>query len=488
MLQQIKKCNVNRDRDLKTNKGVAMKKPILLLVFFYASTSIFIGTQNIYAGIVPLTSKREAGAYKVAFEKKQHDNELLSALLRLESDDDKLKAEAISSLIVLQDPRAILPLITILRNSQGNIRVKAAFALGELRSNQAVASLIASLNDYDWMLQKEAAFALGKIKNRRAAKPLIKALDSRDYDLRRESAWALGEIKDLTSISPLINHLADKDIQQECALALSKIGKPAINDLIQALKDNNEDIRMWASAVLGKINDIRSFKPLFKALNDESLKVRKRAEHSLSRIKHTTAIEYLIANLDNQQTRKEVCSILIIIGEPAVDQLINALAVNDNVTNEYIIEILAAIGDDAVFKLSQGLYSSNPIVRALCAKALGNIKDTRAVTHLIKALTDKDKKVRTRSAEALGEIKDQRAIEPLKKALDDTFWATRYKATFALSKIENPVTIRYLITALKDSDIRVQDEASWGLSVRTGNKLGRDYNAWQKWADNKFYR
>jgi len=461
-----------------------MKKPMLILVFFYATTAIFIGTQSIHAGIVPLTSNRETGAYNVAFEKKQHDNELLSALSRLESDDLKLKEEALASLVKLQDPRAVSPIINVLRNSQGNIRVKAAFALGELRSHQAVYALTEALSDYDWMLQKEAAFALGKIKNRRAVKALIKSLESDDYELRREAAWALGEIKDLSSIDSLITHLADKDIQHECALALSKIGKPAINALIESLKNNNEEVRVWSSAVLGKINDIRSFEPLFEALHDESVKVRNRAKNSLSKIKHTSAIEYLIANLDNEQASEEACSILIIIGEPAVDQLIDSLAVHDKHTNQYIIEILSAIGDDAVFKLSQGLYSQNPVVRASCAKALGSIKDTRAVTHLIKTLTDSDKKVRTRSAEALGEIQDPRAIKPLKKALRDPYWGTRYKAAFALGEIKNPETISSLIVALKDSDIRVQDEASWGLSVKTGHKFGRNYSAWKKWAEN----
>ena len=461
-----------------------MKKPMLILVFFYAVTSIFIGTQNIHAGIVPLTSNRETGSYNVAFKKQQHDNELLRALSHLESNNLKLKEEALLTLAKLQDPRAVQPIINILRNSQGNIRVKAAFALGELRSHNSVHALIDALSDFDWMLQKEAAFALGKIKNRRAATPLANALNSNDYELRRESAWALGEIKDDSSIKPLISHLADKDIQHECALALSKIGKPAINDLIQALNNDNEDIRVWSSAVLGRINDIRTYEPLFRALHDESIKVRNRAKNSLSKIKHTSAIEYLIGNLDNEQSQKEVCSILIIIGEPAVDQLIEALAVNDKYTNQCIIDILAAIGDEAVFKLSQGLYSKNPVVRASCAKALGNIKDTRAVKHLIKALSDSDRKVRTRSAEALGEIQDPRAVEPLKRALHDPFWATRYKAAFALGEINTPVTISYLITALKDSDIRVRDEASWGLSVKTGYKFGRNYQAWKSWADN----
>jgi HEAT repeat protein len=91
-------------------------------------------------------------------------------------------------------------------------------------------------------------------------------------------------------------------------------------------------------------------------------------------------------------------------------------------------------------------------------KALGQIKDPRAVKSLIRVLSDKDWFVRERAAEALSKIGEP-AIDPLIAALKDRNGLVRERAAEALSKIGEPA-IDPLIAALKDRNGLVRERAA----------------------------
>lgn len=124
----------------------------------------------------------------------------------------------------------------------------------------SVEPLIQALKDkYSSDVQENAVEALGKIGDARAVKPLIQVLrKDKDSDMRRKAAWALGEIGDARVIKPLIQALKkDKDwyVPQWAAWALEKIGKPAVEPLIQALKDKDEIVRENAAEALEEITE-----------------------------------------------------------------------------------------------------------------------------------------------------------------------------------------------------------------------------------------
>ena len=83
--------------------------------------------------------------------------------------------------------------------------------------------------------------------------------------------------------------------------------------------------------------------------------------------------------------------------------------------------------------LSAQLNDSDPNVRVLAAKALGEIGGPSTVGPLIAALKDKDWRVRLSAVNALGKIKDPRTVQPLKAALEDTDSYVREGAAEALS-------------------------------------------------------
>ena len=85
----------------------------------------------------------------------------------------------------------------------------------------------------------------------------------------------------------------------------------------------------------------------------------------------------------------------------------------------------------------EGLVNAlkNPFLAGRAAKALGEIRDERAVEPLIEALQDMNEDVRCLAARSLGEIGDPRAEEPLERASRDEYRQVRDSATGAIKHI-----------------------------------------------------
>src|SRR5688500_8998214 len=86
--------------------------------------------------------------------------------------------------------------------------------------------------------------------------------------------------------------------------------------------------------------------------------------------------------------------------------------------HESVAEALIRIGGKAIDVLTETLRSEDSLARKTAARALGEIRDTRAVEPLVEVLQgDPDCTVRTAAAQALGQIKDKRAIWALVNTL-----------------------------------------------------------------------
>lgn len=119
-------------------------------------------------------------------------------------------------------------------------------------------------------------------------------------------------------------------------------------------------------------------------------------------------------------------------------------------------------------------------------KILAEIKGSEP---LISILKDKDFwRGRQEASKALGELKDPRAVEPLIAALKDEMDPVQSSAAKALGKIKDVRAVEPLITALKDENSDVQWEISESLTKITGQVFGRDQIKWQNWwKENKKY-
>lgn len=149
----------------------------------------------------------------------------------------------------------------------------------------------------------------------------------------------------------------------------------------------------------------------------------------------------------------------------AVDPLLEVvLKHKDEYVRDSAARALGKIKDPlAVESLISFLHDENKSVRSAAVIALGEAKDLRAVEPLIAALKDKDSDVRMIVVEALMKIKDPRVVKPLISALKDKNASVRRNAEIALVKIGKP-TVDLLIAALMDTNADIRRKAAYMLA------------------------
>jgi len=153
----------------------------------------------------------------------------------------------------------------------------------------------------------------------------IKDLDSEDVQIRKAAAENLGEYEE--GIEPLINALRDEnpDVRFQAATSLGNICKNAVEPLIKALKNDEEgNIKKYAAFALKNIGDPSVTHDLIGVLNDEDFAVRKFAVKALGEIGDEKAVEPLIESLNDEDWGVRVATLKALgdIGdERAVDPI-----------------------------------------------------------------------------------------------------------------------------------------------------------------------
>lgn len=153
----------------------------------------------------------------------------------------------------------------------------------KLAAAKDVKGLIKALSYKDTWIAGEAVKALGQLKDPRAVEPLIAALSVRA--LCSDAIGALGIIRDPRAVEPLMKiFLKDEPNGITVAQALGRLGPPAVDGLIKALRSEHKDVRWRAAEALGDIGDPRAIDALTQAGSDEESFVRSSAAQALKKI------------------------------------------------------------------------------------------------------------------------------------------------------------------------------------------------------------
>jgi hypothetical protein len=124
---------------------------------------------------------------------------------------------------------------------------------------------------------------------------------------------------------------------------------------------------------------------------------------------------------------------------------------------------------DAAPQLINLLGDSDEWVRMAAARALGELRDERALTRLVATLGDDNWQVRQVVVWALSEMKDDRAVIALCSVLlSDVRVEVRRGAAEALGEIASAAAIPSLKQALNDADSSVSTKAAWAISEIEG--------------------
>ncbi|MGP0067764.1 MAG: HEAT repeat domain-containing protein [Isosphaeraceae bacterium] len=182
--------------------------------------------------------------------------------------------QAASALAEIGDPRAVKPLIKLMKgeNQHWNPGVFPDIARFRESAAEAVPLLAEFLGDEtrEWFERSAAAGALGEIGVAAAVEPLEKALHVKDVNVRSDAAKALGRLGKLavSAVDPLnrILRYGVSETRSAAAQALGAIGHPdACPQLRDALGDEMPVVRAEAHKALVRIGE-PALPILFKAI------------------------------------------------------------------------------------------------------------------------------------------------------------------------------------------------------------------------------
>jgi len=196
---------------------------------------------------------------------------------------DQLPTEATED-VVLEEERVkdeIEIQIDLLKDQDWAVRREAVITLGEMGDERCVEPLVRSLRDGDWQVREVAIEALGMV-GPPAVELLIKQL--RDWDIRKYAIKALGKIRDERVLEPLIAQLRSDEFKEDATDALVELGQPALETLVKALKDKDENVRKQAVIALGRIQDPAAIDALIEMLQDKDWFIRLTAAAALEKI------------------------------------------------------------------------------------------------------------------------------------------------------------------------------------------------------------
>jgi HEAT repeat protein len=258
------------------------------------------------------------------------DTSVLRLLLEsLKDRDSHVRVAAAEVLSDFPEPKVIEALTAHLSDQDALLRAAAATSLGRLGDATAIRPLIEALHDPDWSVRKAVVDALGLLRAPGAVEPLAELLSDADYDVRESVAVAYGRISDRRAIEWLVASLADGQlsVRQATAAALGRIdpdwqrseeAKHAIPRLEAAMQHRDYWVRHAASAALNKFRESTeveaslrqghdqvvfrrqaTIRTLLEALEDDDRDLRLAAVETLGRMQESAAAGPLRARLED---------------------------------------------------------------------------------------------------------------------------------------------------------------------------------------------
>jgi HEAT repeat protein len=353
---------------------------------------------------------------------------VMEQIAALRDEDWAIRSEAAGLLGTFKDPRAVVPLVSLLRDQDRSVREAAIEALRAIGA-PAVETVGTCLNEPDLSVQESALAILATIADERVLAPLMKALHSGDWIVRMHAAKALGRVRNADAVEPLIPLLQDKvkAVREEAAGTLAAIGDAAFPSLLRALQHEDWLGRLHAVESLGKSKSKRAVEPLLSVLfNDRDSAVREDVVRALGEIGDPQAVEYLFTAMQEPGLRTLVVETLGRIGDArAVPVLIDVLL---GASPPPMTRTMAGCGDQ---------WNEEFMTQGAAARALGSIGDERAIPSLITALNQTFTRAEAAAALAkfrskivpfllplLNESRDENLLFHIRETLASAGWRT----------------------------------------------------------------
>jgi len=393
--------------------------------------------------------------------------------------DWAVRSEAIAAVSKLVDrfsefriPEAAKVLVRMLPIGDRDVREKTIRALGGL-GNAAVHVLLDALDVRSELVRSGAAAALGLIRDQTTVPRLIELLTDEKKHVRIAAVTALGNMRPARAIAPLVERLGDVDagVRSAAIDALERIGPAAVVPLIEALSHAaTETLSAEVLRALSESRDDRALVPIMNHLGHTYMRVRVAAvdaavaygeaavTHLLDMlVLNAVPVEGMIRDARGNPQKRNRLRTIRALGELKDSRAVSALK---EIGQEDDREIRDA-AEEALRKIGSSTWA-----RASAAKALGQIGDETAVPVLMKQLEDPNSTVRLRVVRALSRIGDARAARPLAKLLaseEDGEVREEIAGAFGTQGLVGPAIVDACIRALSDESRSVRSRAARAL-------------------------
>ncbi|MEL7243588.1 MAG: HEAT repeat domain-containing protein [Cyanobacteria bacterium J06573_2] len=354
---------------------------------------------------------------------------------------------------------------------------------------EAVAIVLQVMRAGDFQTRWDIAKIFPKI-GKPAIAPLLEILDSEQEDL--EIRWfalrILGEFNEpevVVSLVKLLEETQEEELAIMSAQALAKIGQPAVNGLIELLKD--EKSRLLAVKSLAQIRRSEVIEPLLSVVEDSVAEVRVTAIEALSSFHQKYLIPVFIKALQDTSSsvRKEAVIALKMRSEFKDEfDLVNHLQpllfdINSEVCQQAVLA-MGCMKDDVALKalfnilklknvplflkqeavralnwsnslialdyLKYYLYSSDIALSQEIISVLGRQESIEFKSYAAEILIEffnseqeivHQSQIKQLVATSLGELGDLRALTHLEKLADDENSKVRLYAKAAINKLNS---------------------------------------------------
>ncbi|WP_432737553.1 HEAT repeat domain-containing protein [Maridesulfovibrio sp. FT414] len=290
--------------------------------------------------------------------------------------------------------------------------------------------VLQDLKSDDNEIIREAAFQAGEMGCAEAVPMLAELLKSNHLGLQEAADHALRSIGGKGAVQAVVPLLRSDEapVRNLSMDILREVGAQDFPSLVELVHDNDPDIRIFATDILGSTDSFMAVDPLCDALlKDPEVNVRYQAAVSLGDL-----------------------------ANPAAARCLNKAMLDDEWVQYAVIEALAKIKhSSSVDALVKALNTSSDLVASMIVDALGEMGNIKAVTMLLRHLDKAPTALRNKIVKAIVSILGGKSLK-------------------LLSATEREKLREYMLIALKDEDEEVQDAAISGLSYVGGEKATQE--------------
>ncbi len=359
-----------------------------------------------------------------------------------------------------------------LHGETATMRQTAVQGLGQKADRNLDVIIRVSL-DPDPEVQKGAVQALASAGPSAAAdRRLEQLMASADTAVSAAAADALMQRhanRGVEGVGPLIMALGIErgDANGKAALALLRVGRPAVPALMSTLSSDSNPVRRHGAAmVLALLCGGRSERQAALAESGQ-------AEHVVQPrfadpdLRPLAVLRDRLLKDPSPIVREACAQALGYMGSPAGGKALAQALLQDPAPEvrvraaSALIMIPGATALEALKTAAQ--FDRYPRVRRFAVEALGWVEDPRAAEALIAATRDVDEEVRRLACVQLGRLKVQTALPALTALFQDPSEDVRWSAVMAVDKLRSREAVPALVRAVEDPSVLVSHAAETAL-------------------------